>query len=612
MDMWREKLQNRIRQYYQTHGNLWIATQIGGGVLICLLQYVQMDFTCSYLTYLLHRGLWLTCANFVIVLTFNCVLYLIMASGHRALACSSILFFVFSVANHYAWLYHGTPFSIRDFTSIGTAIQVMGSYTYALDKRVVVSILIFLLNISVALFLKISAPHKNRKRTKKTMFFASAASAVSIFFAAFFVVNVPHWGGNFSECVNMYGYVVSAVREVVLYYQPLAEPEGYNEDALRVLAANSPALQIPEKKPDIILILNETFYDLEQYTELSTDADYMANWYERQNAITGYSVVPGTGGGTNGSEYELLTSNDLCMLKDSAPFSVLDLSDANSIVRYCKEMGYETWGAHPFKKTNYSRYVAYPALGFDHVAFETDFTGLQSYGNRPCTDASVYQNLINRYEAGGEDPRFMYLLTYQNHGGYDSNESTWDTVHTATSVGEYAEEINEYLTSVQMSNAAFTELLAYFEKVDRPVIVCMVGDHAPVFVNSLPAKGTLKGTEEIVTARGTPFVIWGNSAFGHIEQKNVGYLTLTDLVPTLLKTAGLPLTPYYQEILELSEKIPVRLREGQYLTADGKEGNLGDGTEENKQLMQYFWCEYNNLQPAEKRVSGLFSTPKAE
>ncbi len=48
--------------------------------------------------------------------------------------------------------------------------------------------------------------------------------------------------------------------------------------------------------PDIILILNETFYDPAILIDLETDVPYLKNFYNMENAVTGKTITPVIGG----------------------------------------------------------------------------------------------------------------------------------------------------------------------------------------------------------------------------------------------------------------------------------------------------------------------------
>ena len=374
---------------------------------------------------------------------------------------------------------------------------------------------------------------------------------------------------------------------------PITEPEGYSLDFLTEVEI--PEAQEADEKPDIILILNESFFDFGVYTDIKADTDYLSRFYGLEGAVYGYAVSPMIGGGTNNTEYELLTSNSMYLLNADAPFNYLDLKKGENLIRFLDSIGYETCGMHCATPTNYSRDKAYPALGFDHVILgKSQFETLQYYGNRPWLDADNYQDMIKTYECLGEEPRFIYLLTYQNHGGYEQNPSEFDKVHTNADFGEFTDDVNEYLTGVQMSAEAFRELTDYFSTSDRPVIICMLGDHAPSFISSIPSSTGMSDENREIAVRSVPYVIWANFEM-HTDCGPADYASMVDLAPIILKSAGLPLTAYYQTILDLHKDIPVRTSQGTFMKEDGAIENIDPNREDCQKMMQYYYLEYNAL-----------------
>lgn len=141
------------------------------------------------------------------------------------------------------------------------------------------------------------------------------------------------------------------------------------------------------------------------------------------NSIYGHTISPHVGGGTNSSEYEMLSSNSLMLMPSITPFNWLNLHKANSLVSNLKDLGYATLAAHPYTNSNYRRDSAWLTLGFDETHFQDDFPTKETYGSRPYqTDSATYRDLEGLYEAMPEDqPRFVFLVSIQSHGDYDMN-----------------------------------------------------------------------------------------------------------------------------------------------------------------------------------------------
>jgi len=409
-------------------------------------------------------------------------------------------------------------------------------------------------------------------------------------------------GWDWTVPMNAYGYTSCLAEDLGNLLNPYTAPEGYDSEAIQW---DTPAETETEVLPDVILILNETFYDLERYSDIQPDRDIFAEFYGLENAVTGHAVTPVTGGGTNNAEYELLTSNSMYLLNADAPFHYVDFAPENSnVVRYFDDLGYETFGMHCVEPTNYARNRVYPQLGFDHVLLgRTEFQYIGHNGNRGWLDSDNYRDLIDRYEAAGDGPRVLYLLTYQNHGGFEQNDASSDTVHAANAPEELADQVDEYLSSVDLSVQAFLELTEYFASVDRPVIICMVGDHGPSFITELEPRSEYSEEEATVVAKATPYVIWANFP---LEESAGGDASMVDMVPMLLRQAGLPLTPYYETILELHEALPIRTGDGITVDRSGTVAAYTYGDPAFESLTRYYFMEYNGLVAGNDFVPELF------
>ena len=216
-----------------------------------------------------------------------------------------------------------------------------------------------------------------------------------------------------------------------------------------------------------------------------------------------------------------------------------------------------------------------------------------SYGNREWTDADNFQDLEEVYMNNFGSPQFMFLVTYQNHGGYNLNPEEMDTIHTTKDFGELTDDLNEYLTTVSSSADAFVELTDFFRTVDRPVIICMVGDHAPSLIIDLPCDHIMSTEEEEIAKRIVPLVIWSN--YGLDLPEDLGYTWMPAVLPRVMNYAGIPLSTYYDYVIDINEQLPVILSNGHYVDREGNYGIYNEDSEYYHLLNTYYCMEYGML-----------------
>lgn len=560
-----------------------------------ILQYMILELSCKNIKSILKLPIKYALIYIIIILFVNLSIQLIVNKWNLTFIITTILFSILSITNYYVIMYHGTPFTFNDFKNINTAINVMSSYEFNINRQ----ILLILINATVIIVL-FNIYNKFIKENKRLVNAIALPLLGGFLYFALFSTNsiVPKNAVSWSweEAQNNYGYLPCLIQITRNQKNIANEPEQYSTDGVAAEMSQYTSSRVTKNAtPDIILILNESFYDLKQITEPNTDIEYMSAINELSNKITGYAISPNYGGGTNCSEYELLTSNSLCLMPNITPFNVLDMSNANTIVSYLKSLGYVTLGAHSEPSINYCRGTAYTAIKFDQIYFDDDFKDKEYYYDRYYeTDQSLYKNLIKWYEDMDENPRFMYLLTIQNHGAYNLSDDGYDIVHTQNDYGENTSSVNEYLTSIYLSDQYFGELIEYFRQVDRDVIVCMLGDHAPSFAKDIADRDDLTESEKILNLRSVPFVIWANYDLETIDLEQ-NKISMNYMIPTLLEVAGIKLSPFYDYMLTLRNTIPIMTTYGKYMDSNLVEYNYEEENEYKDIIDQYFRMEYYNV-----------------
>lgn len=559
-----------------------------------LFSYLQVQFSAMGNTHgflLGSKGLLLfniVCILIVYLLTVACSRRL---RGGMWLAC--LIFGLWSVADYYVILYHGSPLFLSEFRNARTALSVIGGFSFSLTVPLLILLGIMVFNMFVILW---AVPPV--KLSRKSTVTACAPLLFSVIAVGLFRYRDQNdylfW--SWRDGISSGGYFSCLLEDAERLVKPFRVPDGYTAMDENVCISPQDASLL--QKPDIVFILNETFFDIKDYLDITTDTDYRHNFYSLANSVTGRAIVPAGGGCTNNSEFELLTSKSMSLLSAGAPFNYVDFHKANSsIVSYLKEYGYHTTAMHCGNKINYARNTAYPAIGFDQV-----FLGVENFycrynGNRMWLDEDNFGNMISYYKnniSESSAPQFMYMVTYQNHAGYEMNPPELDTVHAYMDGVPLSDDINEYLSSVSLSFQAFETLTNFFEKQTRPVIVCMVGDHSAPFLNSMLEKYTdLDELALEVAVRKVPYIIWSNFDLDYSGFSKV--VSMVDLAPLVVSSAKLQVTPFYQKVLDLHDVFPIRTSIGIVGDASGKLSLYDANQEQYRKLTEYYSLEYDSL-----------------
>ncbi len=507
------------------------------------------------------------------------------------------IYVLIGLVNHYVLAFRGTPMQPWDIAAAKTAMNVIDNFIFTVDEFVLSSILLTAVLICLAASLeKIEFDKKQR--------LIVTVSAVCV---ALLLTGIPYYfiqdnRGKFHKDVwnqtvssERNGYVVNFLLN--LQTMNNTPPEGYSVDAVNDLLAGYETDYSAKKKPNVIAIMNEAFADLNAVNDLALEQDYMPfvrSLQGAENAVTGTLDVSVFGGGTCNTEYEFLTSNVSSMLRvGSYPMQQFVNTESVSIASNLRSLGYKTVGLHPYYGSGWNRSRAYPLLGFDQFITIDDFAEDTGKIREYVSDEACYEKIIEVFDQT-QEPLFLFAVTMQNHGGY---ETAWDDMPDDVSFAKEneCEQTDRYLELAKLTDEATRKLIEYIDNSDSETIVLFFGDHQPSLGDEYGKLFPVTTTGELsgaVKKYQVPFFIWANY---DIAEEQLDYISPNYLAPLLIEKAGLPQTAYYKYLNDLKENIPT-------ITAmayrDAK-GNLFDANKpdaENGVLInQYDMLQYNNV-----------------
>ncbi len=390
---------------------------------------------------------------------------------------------------------------------------------------------------------------------------------------------------------------------------------------------------VSAQNPNIIVIMNEAFSDLSILGEFNTSEDYMPNFRALMEEYTsGHLLVSVKGGNTANTEYEFLSGDTTAFLPQGSVVFQQYISDTvPTIASYLGGLGYETIGMHPYQGSGWERDRVYPLMGFDEFLDQGSFPGADKLRNY-VSDKGAFDKVIELFE--NKEPgqsQFQFLVTMQNHSGYSpkstDNGFTEEVLLTdATYKSSSVIAAERYLTLIKYSDAAFRDLIDYFEEnVTEPTMIVMFGDHEPndyvtdviddlvgndssetASDNSKAAEGTEESLTDVEKHYQVPFVIWNN--FGVEKDESVDLTSTNYLGAMILEEAGLPLSSYHKFLLNQQETLPA-VAAGAYVDAENifhSWAERADDDENGGQINAYNILEYNHLIDNKNRVDSVF------
>lgn len=366
------------------------------------------------------------------------------------------------------------------------------------------------------------------------------------------------------------GYSREAVEA---YLDPYTDADGAEEKAVSDERSGGSG---EAARPDVILILNESFFDIREVKQLNFSGNPLEN-YDRirksKNCISGKLYVSAYGGGTVRPEFEILTG----MTIDGLPGGILPYSHVKApmetYVSHYRDAGYYTLAIHPYDAKFYDRCYAYENIGFDDFYGDSElqeqFDDSIDYSPQyRVTDVSVAK-MIEHYLDESEEPCFLFAITMENHQPYleIENESCRNVTVTCSDERLSEEDltsINTYTSNLFDADRMLAELQSFISGRKDPTMVIFYGDHKPNLGGTFTSLGTYDKDGVTLGDRegqySTPFLIFANFTLDDeacmLDAGSDNDVSTYNLLNAAAQASGMEQTPYMRLLEDYYEILP--------------------------------------------------------
>lgn len=516
----------------------------------------------------------------------------------RALGIQTVFCIIYGLANYFVLEFRGAPIQPWDILSIGTAASVADNYEYKLDKDALTALIGLLALLVMEFFLRAGFPRSGKKRR---VWIARTALCLVTGLLCFGYTKMLHNEDFVQKKLRLYdklftpttiqfknGTVTAFLME--LQYMSVEKPAGYSEDSAKEALASYETEDVPERTPNIIVIMNEAFSDPAVLGQFSTNEDYMPFVHSlldgAEDTVSGLLNVSVKGGNTANTEFEYLTGSSMAFLPyGSIPYQQYIKDETPSMASWLSDFGYRTVAMHPYRAAGWDRNKVYPLMGFDEMYFE-EFYEDSALVRKYVSDEADYEKLIRIYEQKEPgEPLFLFNVTMQNHSSYNDWADYDNFTPDITADGIDSDVLSAYLSLMKLSDQAIEELVQYFSEEEEDTVIVFFGDHQPtdsVINPILKLNGTTSSAlspEEEAGRYQVPFFIWANY---DIEEESGLNISANYLASRTLDAAGLPKPGYFSFLTELEKQVPVisanhvSLSDGTFSAADEQDDLLNE------------------------------------
>lgn len=540
---------------------------------------VQKNFFVSFMVLTINYLLFFSLVYLVFSLTKNMFT--------TSILLNSILL-LFYIVNYYRWINTGSVFTPEDLSLAKNIVSIVSFAKLSFDFKIFLSIIsLFLSSLFFYRYKKVFNSISISRNKQICLSFLCLINIVFFFLpigkkAAIKILRVEpsqlslHHEKLYANYGNLFGFTMLTNSSSLDYYfensndfQKTAFEKQYSSrQMINTLGDIENAVQIRNKnkdvKPNVIVIMSETFWDPSVQNKLNFSDDPIPNFRkEAQVHSTGNVISPSLGGQTANVEYELLLMDSMFFYRQGeVPYEksnkIFPAEDKLALPKQFKQNGYSTVAVHPYNKSFYNRESIYPNIGFDKFIAEDDMPDAK-FSGKYISDDYFVDSIINEIESAN-DPLFLFGISMENHFPYEDEkylENDFQIDNTELSSEELI-ALKTYTKGVNNADASLGKLINYLETQSTPTLLLFYGDHLPILASY--SHSLYNNTDFISTTSkdewglgdyknmySTPYLLWDNFQAEKSEVEDISPLFFG---PLLLKTAGLEMNTYSEYLLE--------------------------------------------------------------
>lgn len=546
--------------------------------IACMAEINQFKHVSSFLNFAVERPSVLL-FNFIAAGIVFILLLAAFRKGWLSVLAQSIIYMALSITELFKYGTNGNHLILSDM-KLFKSIKSLKSFAYIkITPRLIIYCLIVLAFIAVVFHLNPKLPrHKPFKRAIA----AAACAGISmcmIVFPGFYTPVYNFFKLDTTAASNAFllnekfdnnsflAFIVETASES--FENRLVEPENYNEEYVSTLIDTD--IDETENfnggvKPNVIVVMSESYADFRVFDELGIDDSYYAGFDKAcAEGKSGIAVTPTYASYTVRSEFELLFGLPVRGLNTpNMPQRELADREQPAFAQYYKSWGYKTAYVHPFQGSFYSRTRIYGDFGFDTMIFHddiegvTDFTVPVEHFGTYVDDNTVFNQLLDLIKTT-DDPMYIHTTTMQNHQPYNLGEDPND-------------EIGNYLTWVKHTNEGLDSFLEELKKLDEPTLVFFVGDHFPSLRGETSVYNQLNITgENCSTLYEQKYFFWSNydADLSDVPEEKFSFFYVPYIIADIIDA---PHDSFIESMDEYMKEIPI------YST------DYNDGTPDNDML----------------------------
>jgi len=491
----------------------------------------------------------------------------------------SLFWLATGITNGIILNYRITPFTVTDLSLLSSVMSIIPNYlnTVQIVLAAAAGVLLILALVLVFLFMP---KHKQKINYKK-----SVAGVLILILSMVGLTNlaisqnwVSTYFGNLNYAYRDYGFPYCFMNTWL--NTGISAPVNYSsdeilgiftEEELKELTIIPVTNEDEERKPNVIFLQMESFFDPTLLENLDFSGDPVPNFRKLKNEFSsGFLTVPSIGAGTANTEFEVMSGMRVRFFGPGEyPYkSVLKDKTCETIAYDLKRLGYGTHAIHNHRGAFYGRNKVFPNMGYDTF---TSLEYMNSVSKTPknwAKDGVLIEEILAALNSTKSED-LIYTISVQGHGQYPAKKVIKDPAVTVAGITAESEAnaFEYYIQQVYEMDEFIGELTKSLKKLDEPTVLVIYGDHLP----GLPISDADVVNKNVYE---TQYVIWDNIGLEKQDMDLYAYQLGAEVLGQIGIHDGV-LTKYHQEHKDESSYL-ANLKALQYDMLYGKEYIFGE------------------------------------
>ncbi len=467
----------RLDKWDEKHPFLMVI--INGIILSTVIEILNQRSPAGCLRFLISNPV-MFLVNALIITTFLSVT-LLFRKRRCGMVFISLIFLIFAIVNFIIRTFRTTPLRAVDFRVAKSVMTIVNMYMKPWQIILCIIVLVVAVLLLGLLWLKTKKIRPKYIRSILAIVLVAGLTYGSMIGAQSIGAVASHFD-NVTNAYTKYGLVYCF--GLSLFDNGISKPDVYNEENIeRILSENEPTGEVSSKRPNIVYVQLESFFDVNKLRRFTYSQQPVPNFVQmKQEWPTGILKVASFGTGTANTEFDILTGMNVQFFgAGEYPYStVLRNETCDSINFELKKLGYSTHAIHNHAGNFYARNKVYPHLGFDTFTSQEYMQGIERNALGWAKDKILTGEIMDTLNSTeGQD--FIFAVSVQPHGRYPEevvDENQTITLEGAATEGE-KNAYEYYINQCYETDAFVKELCDTLDQFSEPTVVVFYGDHLP-------------------------------------------------------------------------------------------------------------------------------------